>query len=206
MSASRHRTGVALALLAVLTTSAAAKEAAQAASLLPASAAHVAAAPSLASAPALSSLSAAVVVPPPAKSTAADELTRLQDETVVLQAKLKQLEAQQAVDARLQALRGTAQPSLGNIRIVAVEGIGANRIATVRLSDGNEFEAAPGDTIVDGVRVTAIERGAVVVRLRNGRLMRLRAGSSDNEAEMQTNSANALGGAAMAPRFQGRPE
>jgi type IV pilus biogenesis protein PilP len=212
MSANRQRVCIALCFLvglpAALTMPAHAKEASQAASAKPAGPA-----PSRASAASsLAAASAAAPAPQPVPSAAADELTRLQDQTVVLQAKLKELEAQQAVDARLQALRGTpAAPSVGNIRVVAVEGMGTTRIATVRLSDGSEFEAAPGDTIVDGIRVAAIERGAVTVRLRNGRLMRLRVGASDGETgtalgETQASPANTLGDVTLAPRFQGRAE
>jgi len=168
----------------------------------------------VASAPVASVAAIVPVAPPaPAVSAAADELTRLQDETLVLQARLKELEARQAVDARLAALKGAATPSLGNVRIVAVEGMGANKIATVRLNDGSEFEVAPGDRVVDDIRVAAIEHGAVLVRLRNGKLARLRVGAGAGDAGPETvsggaqaSSATTGNGVLLAPPLQGRPE
>lgn len=155
--------------------------------------------------------SVAPALPSPEASAAADELTRLQDQTMVLQAQLKELEARQAVEARLEALKGSATPTLANVRIVAVEGMGANRIATVRLADGSEFEVAPGDRVVDGIRVTGIEHGAVLVRLRNGKLARLRVGAGDVGLETVSDGVNASGagignGASLTPRLQGKPE
>lgn len=146
--------------------------------------------------------SAAQIVSPFAMTTA-DELTRLQDQTLVLQAKLKQLEAQQAVDARMQSMHGGGVPTVGNVSVVAIERIGVTRVATVRTSEGSEFEVAPGDTLTDGARVVSIDNGAVTVRQRSGRLSRLHVSGGPDQSESvplpSSRGNNPMGGAAMMP-------
>lgn len=113
--------------------------------------------------------------PASAISATADELTRLQDRTVVLQAQLKELEAQQAVTSRLQALSGTTMaPSLDSVRVIAVERIGKTQLATVQLDDGNQFEVAPGERLSDGTRVESIDGDVVAFQQHDGKLRRLR--------------------------------
>jgi len=207
MFADRHLgyVGVALVLVAAVATSAAAQTRAVSAPVGAGAGEHAASAP--AAAKPLSAASA-VIAPSPVVASTADELTRLQDQTMLLQARLKELDAQQAVQTRLQALRGGATPTLDSVRVIAVEQMGATRLATVRLNDGSEFEVAPGDTLLDGTRVTAIENGVVSVRLRGGKAARLRVGAGDAAPEMVSGGAHAVPsrGPTMVSPFQAQPE
>lgn len=104
----------------------------------------------------------------------AERLTRLQSETVLLQAQLKKLETEQQVaerTAQLARARGGGAPA-GQFAVTAIEGVGKRAFATLRMNGGAEFEVQRGDALPDGGRVAAIEPRAVVVSNR-GRTYRL---------------------------------
>jgi len=135
---------------------------------------------------------AAVPTPAPAAPPAwvadtADELTRLQDRTLVLQAQLKELQAQQAVDAQQHKPGDSPPPTLTNVRVVGIERFGGRRYATVRVDGGGEFDIVPGDMLSDGAKVDRIDSDTVVVRERGGQLVRLRVGAG------QASGATTLG-------------
>lgn len=209
MCADWRRFNIAFGLLAALASNARAQDRS------PPALVHAAAQAASGPAAAVPSATVAALAPASATAATADELTRLQDQTIVLEARLKELEARQAVETKLRALKGTAAPSLGNVRVIAVERMGATRIATVRLSDGSEFEAVPGDTLIDGARIASIGDGVVNVRLHSGRFVRLRVGGGDGGEPETVPSAgqanrgipgNPVSSIMATPRFQGQPE
>jgi hypothetical protein len=113
---------------------------------------------------------AAAVVPTPAAVQAANVLMRLQEETLLLKAELKKLDAQTQVAEREQALHrmgGTA--TYGEESLVATQSLGKTMSATLSSSDGSEFDVRVGDTLPDGMRVTQIRSGALVLAGEDGR-------------------------------------
>ncbi len=108
----------------------------------------------------------------------AARLTRLQSETLLLQAQLKKLETEQQVsDRSAQLARSRGGASAGQLAVTAIEGVGRRAFATMRMSGGAEFEVQRGDALPDGGRVVAIEPRAVVVA-NGGRTYRLTTASS----------------------------
>jgi hypothetical protein len=141
----------------------------------------------------------AALVPAPAAPSAsvastADELTRLQDRTLVLQAQLKELQAQQAVDAQQHKPQDNPPPTLTNVRVIGIERFGGRRYATVQVDGGGEFDIAPGDALSDGATVASIESETVVVRQHSGRLVRLRVGAGQVSPAATLGSMGALPG------------
>lgn len=133
----------------------------------------------------------------PGEQETADELTHLHDRTVVLEAQLKELDAQAKVAGRMAALDTLRGVSSHEARLVSVERVGATRLATILLRDGSEFEVAPGEQLPDGARVVSIDADGVVVQPQGGKPSRLRVVSMHSrttEAAMngiQTFSRNA---------------
>lgn len=112
----------------------------------------------------------AVVVPTAAAMAAATELMRLQEDTVVLKAELKKLDAQAQVAEREDALHrmGRTQ-TYDEITLVATQSLGKTMSATVLTSDGGELDVRSGDTLPNGARVKSIRSGAMVLEADGGR-------------------------------------
>jgi len=98
-------------------------------------------------------------------ANAAEELTQLQEDTVLLKAQLKRLDAQAQVAERTAALNrlGGAPNGLDEIRVVAIEGLGRKLLATLQLPDGGQFDVHPGDTLPNGMHIAAIENRSVTI-------------------------------------------
>jgi type IV pilus biogenesis protein PilP len=104
------------------------------------------------------------VVPTAAAVQAANELMRLQEETLLLKAQLKKLDAQTQVAEREEALhRMGATVSYADVSLIATQSLGKTMSATVATTDGAEFDVRPGDTLPNGMRVASIRSGAVVL-------------------------------------------
>lgn len=156
-------------------------------------AAATAAASAVAAAP--TGIPPAPALPKPAitaeeRNTAA-ELTRLQEETVLLKAQLRMLDARAEVAARTQALSqlddaGNVSVSRGTaLRVVSIEGFNRNFSATLQTADGERFDVKPGDTLPGNVHVSSIGPDRVVVRIA-GRSQQLMPSADDDPAEAQT--------------------
>jgi type IV pilus biogenesis protein PilP len=114
----------------------------------------------------------ALQAPAPAQAAvpAAAELMRLQEDTVVLKAQLKKLDAQAEVAQREQALdRMGDTPAYDDVRVMATQSLGNRMWATMSLNDGSEVDARPGDTLPNGLRIIAIHSGSVLVERRSGK-------------------------------------
>jgi type IV pilus biogenesis protein PilP len=158
--------------------------------------------PAPAPAPATAAAQSASAMPPASPAwvaSTADELTQLQDRTLVLQAQLKELQAQQAVDAQQRKPDDSPPPTRSNVRVTGIEGFGGRRFATVQVDGGGEFDIAPGDALSDGAKVVSIGSDTVAVRERGGRLVRLRVGAG----QAAPGGMNALPGSG-APVFGAR--
>ncbi|PLZ00005.1 type IV pilus biogenesis protein PilP [Burkholderia sp. WAC0059] len=112
---------------------------------------------------------------PVAIAATADELTQLQDRTVVLEAELKELEAQSQVSAQIAALNGSSDdPSSNGAHVTSVESVGTVHLATMSLRDGSEFEVAPGEHLPDGTLVESIDADGVMLKRPHEKPVRLR--------------------------------
>ncbi|SFV05771.1 type IV pilus biogenesis protein PilP [Pseudoduganella namucuonensis] len=102
-----------------------------------------------------------------------DKLTRIEEETLLLKARERQLDVQASIlskqgdiAAKQSAISQAAQtqtPKQGDPVLVGVEGIGRAMFATLQLGDGSMVEAQAGDVLANGMRVLSIAPGNVVV-------------------------------------------
>lgn len=113
---------------------------------------------------------AASVVPTAAATQAANELMRLQEDTLLLKAELKKLDAQAQVVEREQALHRMGNTvTYGEVSLVATQSLGKSMSATLSSNDGSEFDVRTGDTLPGGMRVVQIRSGALVLAGENQR-------------------------------------
>ncbi|APR38335.1 type IV pilus biogenesis protein PilP [Paraburkholderia sp. SOS3] len=113
-------------------------------------------------------------------SNAADELMHLQEQTLLLKAQLKKLDAQAQVAERTAALSrlggGGADDidsGRGALRVVAIEGLGRRLSATLQTVDGQQFDVAAGDQLPNGVRIVSVAANEVLARSNSGRTLHL---------------------------------
>ncbi|WP_412025878.1 type IV pilus biogenesis protein PilP [Burkholderia cepacia] len=120
----------------------------------------------------------------------ADELIRLQEQTMLLKAELKKLDAQAQVAERAAALsriagNGRFRPgedgAVDAPRVIAIEGLGRNLSATLQGADGQQFDAGAGDILPDGWQIVSVSSSEVVGR-RRGRVVHLRPGTAAGAA------------------------
>lgn len=124
----------------------------------------VKAAPPVAGAVARAPMPAAEPAASPAALAAANQLMTLQEDTVILKAQLKKLEAQADVAARQDALgRMGHVVNPDTLGVVATQSLGDTMIATINVSDGSELDVRAGDQLPNGVRIVSIHPGVVVV-------------------------------------------
>lgn len=100
----------------------------------------------------------------PAALAAANQLMSLQEDTVILKAQLKKLEAQADVAARQDALgRMGHAVNADQLGIVATQSLGKTMMATIDVNDGSELDVHAGDQLPNGIRIVSIRPGVVVV-------------------------------------------
>ncbi|ACA95032.1 MULTISPECIES: type IV pilus biogenesis protein PilP [Burkholderia cepacia complex] len=117
---------------------------------------------------------------PPAgwSSGAAAQLTRLEEQTVLLKAEIRKLDAQAEVAQRTAALArlgsaATIDPVAQNVRVIAIEGFGHRYTAIVQTGIGERFDVASGDELPNGMKIVSIGANEVVGRWGNGQKMRM---------------------------------
>lgn len=125
-----------------------------------------------------------------AEESAAETLSRIEAETLLLKAREKQLEVQASIIAKQNEImlkqgvnsQLTSSVSAGFPTVRAIEGIGKRFYATLQYGNGNLVDVKAGDALPDGVRVVSIRPGEVVVASANKRHTRL----SSNSAAVPT--------------------
>jgi type IV pilus biogenesis protein PilP len=135
------------------------------------------------------------VVPTAAAAQAATELMRLQEETLILKAQLKKLDAQAQVVERQEALHrmGSAVSSYSDVSLVATQSLGKTMSATVATSDGTEIDVTAGDMLPNGMRVAAIRSGAIVLASKDGGRTTLTVSTSTRQPPRNVASTGAAG-------------
>lgn len=110
---------------------------------------------------------------------AAAQLTHLEEETMLLKAQVKKLDAQAEVAQRTAALSrlGSSAAALDtvgqSVQVVAIEGVGRRYSAVIQTGDGQRFDVAAGDELPNGMRIVSIGANAVVGRWSNGETQRM---------------------------------
>lgn len=112
-----------------------------------------------------------------------DSLTQIEEETLVLKAREKQLEVQANIIGKQNeiAVRQSMgnllihSPAIGDPVVRAIEGVGKSTYATLQLSDGASVEAKSGDLLPNGMRVLTIGASEVIVQTRQKKRVRLSA-------------------------------
>jgi type IV pilus biogenesis protein PilP len=111
----------------------------------------------------------ATVATTPAAVQAANELMRLQEDTLLLKAQLKKLDAEAQVVEREEALPRMGRPvPYGDMSLVATQSLGKATSATISSGDGAEIGVETGDMLPNGMHVVSIRSGAIVLAGREG--------------------------------------
>jgi type IV pilus biogenesis protein PilP len=116
----------------------------------------------------------------------ADNLTRIESETLLLKAREKQLEAQSNVLSKETELsvKQTVADVLshtaftGNPVIRSIEGIGRSMFATLQLHNGNLVDVQPGDTLSNGIKIISIRPNEVIAETPKKQRVRLASAST----------------------------
>lgn len=121
---------------------------------------------------------AELAAPSPWSGDAAAQLTRLEEQTVLLKAQIRKLDAQAEVAQRTAALArlgsaATMDPVSQSVRVVAIEGLGRRYTAVVQTGDGQRFDVASGDELPNGMKIVSVGANDVVGRWSNGQTTRL---------------------------------
>jgi type IV pilus biogenesis protein PilP len=105
---------------------------------------------------------------------ATNELMRLQEDTLLLKAQLKQLDAQTQVVEREEALhRMGSHTSYDDMSLIATQSLGKTTSATILSSEGAEISVQTGDILSNGMHVVSIRSGAIVLAGKGGRRVTL---------------------------------
>lgn len=117
-------------------------------------------------------LASALVLPVPLwAETASGDLSKIEAETMVLKARERQLDVQAKIIARQSEIasrqaesdRIVQSASPGNPVIMAIEGIGTNVFATLRMENGTTVDVRAGETLSDGMKVVSIKTNEVII-------------------------------------------
>jgi len=146
-----------------------------------------------------------------AESTAED-LAKIEAETLVLKARQKQLEVQAQIIAKrgeiaskqAEADHLIRNPSSGDPQVRSVEGIGKNIYTTLELGNGNLVDVKPGDRLPNGMKVISIRANEVIVEADKKRLIRLSSAISAATPFSRNYQSTAIGLPPLPPMMQFR--
>lgn len=127
--------------------------------------------------------------------SAVDSLAKIEEETMILKAREKQLSVKAQIaskEAELAAKRAdthhvTQEPAEDAPVILAIEGIGRTLYATLRLHNGSTLDVSNGDVLPNGMKVVSIRSNEVIVETSKNR--RIRLGTSAPSATVHTQTA-----------------
>ena len=129
-----------------------------------------AATPAKAAAPQSDAPTATAPEQPAQPSATAQALTRLEEESLLLKARLKALETEAQIAQRNAELtRLAASGERSGFVVRAVEGIGKSLYATLWSRDQGEVEVKVGDALPNGMRIVAVRPGEVLAQLPHSR-------------------------------------
>ncbi|MTV41724.1 type IV pilus biogenesis protein PilP [Duganella radicis] len=102
----------------------------------------------------------------------ADQLTRIEGETLLLKARERQLDVQASILSKQNdiAARQSAVDQLarnaaaGDPVVLGMEGLGRTMVATVQLGDGAVLDVQAGDLLPNGMRVVSVAPRSVIVQ------------------------------------------
>jgi type IV pilus biogenesis protein PilP len=142
-----------------------------------------------------------------------EELLKLGEETTILKAKAKRLEAQGQVAALQRQLDlannvGTSvapPPASALFAVQAIEGIGPTLYATILLENGATRDVKQGDVIGKNTRIVGIKPGEVIYQQGKARPVTVRVNPSITHSELLRTTERPLDGANSAVRYPGVP-
>ena len=111
----------------------------------------------------------------------AENLSRIETETLLLKAREKQLEAQVQIATRQAEVdRLVRTAGAGDPTILSIEGIGNSIYTTLQLDNGNMIDAKVGDVLPNGMKIVSIRANEVIVEAQKKRRIRLATGMPSN--------------------------
>jgi len=116
--------------------------------------------------------------------SAIDNLSKIEEETLLLKAREKQLVIKAQIAAKeaelasknMDASRFQQSPEDAPM-ILSIEGIGKNLYATLQMRNGSTMDVSNGDTLPNGMKVVSIRSNEVLVETAKNRRIRLATGA-----------------------------
>lgn len=116
--------------------------------------------------------------------SAIDNLAKIEEETLILKAREKQLAIKAQIAAKeaelatknLDASRFQQSPEDAPV-ILSIEGIGKNLHATLQMRNGSTMDVSSGDILPNGMKVVSIRSNEVMVETAKTRRLRLATGA-----------------------------
>jgi type IV pilus biogenesis protein PilP len=141
-----------------------------------------------------------------------EELLKLGEETTILKAKAKRLEAQGQVATMQRQLDLASNPGtsvapapIPLFAVQAIEGIGPTLYATILLDDGVTRDVKQGDVIGNNIRIVGIKPGEVIYQRGKARPVTARVNPSITYSDLLRTAERPLDGTNSAVRYPGVP-
>ena len=144
--------------------------------------------------------------------SAVDSLAKIEEETMILKAREKQLAVKAQIAAKEAELAAkqadsrhvTNAPDENDPVVQAIEGIGQSLHATLQLRNGSTLDVSKGDVLPNGMKINSIRANEVIVETAKNRRIRLATGSATTTTSpqaMQRNVAQVPPLPSMPPSF-----
>lgn len=115
----------------------------------------------------------ALLIPVAHAEGVAKTLTQIGEDTMVIEAKTARERARKALISQQKENEQLATPSAADPTIEAIEALGSDAVATLRMPNGSTMEVRKSDVLPGGSKVTHIARNAVAISDSKGRQTRL---------------------------------
>lgn len=115
----------------------------------------------------------AALIPAAKAEDVAKTLTRIGEDQMVLEAKTARERARKALIVQQKETEQLAAPTTADPTVDAIEALGSDAVATLRMPNGSTMEVRKADILPGGAKVTQITRNAVAIADSKGRQTRL---------------------------------
>jgi hypothetical protein len=136
----------------------------------------------------------------------ANELLRLGEETTLLKARAKRLEAQGQVAAMQRQLE--QRPDAGAapaFAVLSIEGLGPTLYATILLASGMTQDVVEADVLEQDLRIVSVKPGEVTYQRGKSRPVSVRVNPSSTQVDLARKAETPPGATSSDLRFPGLP-
>ncbi|HYD63745.1 MAG TPA: type IV pilus biogenesis protein PilP [Noviherbaspirillum sp.] len=133
----------------------------------------------------------------------AENLTKIEAETLILKAREKQLDVQSQIVTKQNEIaskqvaaglleRVASMATMGDPIVLSIEGVGKRIYTSLQLNNGSTIDATVGDVLPNGMKVVAIRANEVIVQTPKRKNFRLGTGSLSSYNPAYPNGSAAL--------------